>query len=233
MADPFILLWFEGPLQSWGCRSRYWRRETLDFPTRSGVLGLICCARGASGEQVEWLDQMASHGQNVLCFAKKQDAGQQLTDFQMVGNGYDDKDPWQTLLIPKKADGTKPVGGGAKITYRYYLQGAAFAVILQVPEALAKETSMALESPRWDVYLGRKSCAPSDLIYRGTYLTEDQARSGALAIAGQKGFQLTREVIEGFFPDRGETMTLSDVPKQFGMHKLYADRQVTVIPCQE
>ena len=46
-----LLLWLEAPLQSWGAGSRYGRRDTLPFPTRSGILGLLCCAMGRGGEQ--------------------------------------------------------------------------------------------------------------------------------------------------------------------------------------
>ena len=53
-----LLLWLEAPLQSWGADSRYGRRDTLPFPTRSGILGLLCCAMGRGGEQREWLAAM-------------------------------------------------------------------------------------------------------------------------------------------------------------------------------
>ncbi len=54
----YMLLWLEGPLQSWGGDSKFGVRDTLNFPTRSGILGLICCARGAAGPEVEWLAEM-------------------------------------------------------------------------------------------------------------------------------------------------------------------------------
>lgn len=49
MNHPYLLLWLQGPLQAWGHDSRFGRRDTLDFPTKSGVLGLVCCALGAGG----------------------------------------------------------------------------------------------------------------------------------------------------------------------------------------
>lgn len=52
MAEPYLLMWLEAPLQAWGHESRFGRRESLDFPTKSGVLGLLCCALGYGGEQV-------------------------------------------------------------------------------------------------------------------------------------------------------------------------------------
>ncbi len=48
------LLWLEAPLQTWVMTLSSGRRDSLDFPTKSGVLGLLCCARGAAGEQAEW-----------------------------------------------------------------------------------------------------------------------------------------------------------------------------------
>lgn len=117
MADSYVLLWLEAPLQSWGYESRFNRRETLGFPTRSGVLGLILCAMGAGGPQSEWLEKMSRYGQTVLAFGKKGPSRKfrenlQLVDFQMVGSAYDDSDPWETLLIPKTIEGKKAVSGG-------------------------------------------------------------------------------------------------------------------------
>lgn len=237
MADPFLLLWLEAPLQSWGFDSRYGRRDTLDFPTRSGILGLICAARGAEGPQTEWLATMATFGQRVLCyrhFAKNDSvelSSERMLDFQMVGSGYDETDPWQTLLIPKTVEGKKAVGGGSKMTYRYYLQDVAFAVIIQVSEKLGLEIEAALKRPRWDIYLGRKSCAPTDLVYRGRFSSEEAAAQAAQAIASSKGLVQTKDVLDGYFPEKGETLTLHDVPLQFGVEKRYKDRLITIIPC--
>ena len=41
MANPYLLLWLEAPLQAWGHDSKFGRRDSLDFPTKSGVLGLL------------------------------------------------------------------------------------------------------------------------------------------------------------------------------------------------
>ncbi|MDA8138306.1 MAG: type I-E CRISPR-associated protein Cas5/CasD [Desulfobacteraceae bacterium] len=130
MDTQYLLLWLEAPLQSWGSDSKFGRRDTLPFPTRSGVLGLVLCAMGASGEQHEFLARMAPLRQTVISYAhaRKKDNGQPekrasdvlLRDFHMVGSGYDDNHPWQTLHIPKTVEGKKAVGGGTKMTYRYY-----------------------------------------------------------------------------------------------------------------
>ena len=133
-----LLLWLEGPLQSWGADSRYGARTTLPFPTRSGVLGLLCSATGRRGEQRDWLAHMASLGQTVRSYTRVHNdriyKAPILVDFHMVGSGYDSDDPWQNLHTPKTSEGKKPVGSGAKMTYRHYLQDSAFACALEVPE---------------------------------------------------------------------------------------------------
>ncbi len=234
MNDPYLLLWLEAPLQSWGHDSKFGRRDSLDFPTKSGVLGLLCCARGAGGKQVEWLARWAKRDMRVHAYVSVNKQGEALPrhplmrDFQMVGSGYNEKDPWQCLLIPKKADGKKAVGGGAKLTYRYYLQDMAFAIALQGPEEELLELQDALKNPVWDLYLGRKSCVPTEFIDQGIHADAEQARDRSGHLAATKNRSLTFTVLQGEF--EGEVLTLSDVPLQFGEHKLYRDRRVTILP---
>ena len=145
----------------------------------------------------------------------------------MVGSGYNDKDKWEKLLIPKTLEGKKSVGGGTKLTYRYYLQDMAFSAILQLPKNEAEAIAEALCSPIWDVYLGRKNCVPTDIIYRGLYPNETEALEASEVIASDKGRTEEFTVREGKY--EGEVFSLNDVPIQFGLEKKYRERQVTVI----
>ena len=233
MADKYLLLWLEAPLQAWGHDSKFGRRDSLDFPTKSGVLGLLCCARGAGGEEVEWLAQFASLDMRVLAFVSegknKNEVIRQplMMDFQMVGSGYDDKDPWQNLLIPKKNDGGKPDNSpGTKMTYRYYVQDMTFAVLLQVPQTFVNEITEALCNPVWDLYLGRKNCVPTEFIYQGVFDSIERAITAGNLKAKAKNKALAFKVLQGEY--EGEIITLNDVPLQFGGHKKYRDRRVTV-----
>lgn len=235
MSESCLLLWLEAPLQSWGHDSRFGRRDTLDFPTKSGVLGLLCCALGAGGEQREWLTYWGNQAMTVEAFVRVGTDGKPLPreallrDFHMVGSGYDDKDLWQSLLIPKTSEGKKAVGGGTKMTYRYYLQDIAFAVALAGNRAELEQLQAALESPVWDLYLGRKSCVPTDFIGRGVFANEEEAFAGARRLAEEKGRAPTFRVVEG--EHEGEVIGLNDVPISFGEHKRYRDRLVTIVPC--
>jgi CRISPR system Cascade subunit CasD len=240
MSNSYLLLWFEAPLQSWGADSKFGRRDTQNFPTKSGVLGLLCSALGAGGEQRELLADFSVLGQTAISFARgkqttegviKQDREPLLRDFHMVGSGYDDQDPWASLLIPKTSEGKKAVGGGTKMTYRYYLQDAAFAVVLEVPADKVETIAQALQNPTWDVYLGRKNCVPTDFIYRGVFDNETAAIEHAVSIASQKDRIEDFRVLHGALGDgeADEVFTINDVPVQFGEDKRYRDRQVSLI----
>lgn len=240
MRNPYILLWFEAPLQSWGVDSKFGRRDTLAFPSKSAVLGLICAALGAGGEQLTLLAEFAALDQTVVSFAVikqtedgpiKQDREPLLCDFHMVGSGYEDQDPWVSLLTPKTSEGKKAVGGGTKMTYRYYLQDAAFAVALEVPIDKAKIIAESLQNPVWDIYLGRKNCVPTDFIFRGIFEDEAAVLIQANIIAKQKNRIEDFRVMHGSHAENeaDEVFTINDVPVQFGEDKRYRDRQVSLI----
>ena len=145
----------------------------------------------------------------------------------MVGSGYDDKDPWASLLIPKTREGKKAVGGGTKMTYRYYLQDMAFAVLLQAPAAEAEAMQAALRAPVWDLYLGRKNCVPTEFIGQGVFSTSEEALVTASTLAEAKKRIVSFRVRQGEH-EGDEIVSLNDVPLQFGTDKRYRDRRVTV-----
>ena len=61
------------------------------------------------------------------------------------------------------------VGGGTKMTYRYYLQDMAYAVALQGPHSELQALAEALQNPVWDLYLGRKTCVPTEFVCQGVH----------------------------------------------------------------
>lgn len=239
MDKKYILLWIEAPLQAWGTDSKFGRRDTLPFPTKSGVLGLVLCAMGASGPQNELLAKLSSGSLQVASYVQSKpgkDAqacikgGKEplLRDFHMVGSGYDDKDIWQKLLIPKTSEGKPAVGGGSKMTYRYYLQDACFAAVLEVPADMKDSISDALQNPVYDLYFGRKNCVPAERIFQGSFESIAEAWQKAGVLAQDKQLLEDFRVLDG--EHDGDMMTLTDVPIQFGDVKKYCDRRVTVVP---
>ena len=222
----YLALHLAGPLQAWGDSSRFDLRETLPFPTKSGICGILLAASGDSGPQCELLEQLAEAELTIFSIGGKQ---AKLHDFHMVGNGYDESDKWQKLNAPKKSDGSTPVGGGARLTHRYYLQDADFWAVYALPDELAEKFAAALQKPVFDLYLGRKNCAPTEMICGGLFESEECAFERVREYVGSKGSPEVT-VIRDAKPGEDDTFYLNDVPVQFGSHKRYRDRCVKMEP---
>lgn len=144
-----VYLRLEGPLQSWGDTSKFVIRRTMDAPTKSGVLGMICCAMGLS--RAEARARLADL--NALAMGVRIDRpGTQWWDYHTVGAG---------IGMTTAAGGVKFGAQGTIITRRVYLADASFLVALQGDETIIKQVTDALRSPKWALYLGRKSCPPA------------------------------------------------------------------------
>lgn len=219
----YVILWLEGPLQSWGDSSKYGQRETLPFPTKSGVFGMILAALGAKGSQEELLAQLADFPQKILVFS----APSKMMDFHMIGSGYNVKDPWQRLAVPRKADGGIPNTGGSKMTYRYYVQEARYAVIQGLSKELANQIVAALKHPVYSPSLGRKSCIPTEFIYQGDFASLEEAEKQATNLASDKGLEIHYEVIETATSNL-DGILVEDVPLAFGTYKKYKNRRVLI-----
>ncbi len=131
-----LLLRLEGPMQSWGYRSRFDYRDTALEPTRSGVVGLICAAVGiARGEDILRFDSMRM-------------------GVRVDKEGRPERD-YHTALDVIKADGK---GTDTVVSYRDYLADASFTVGLQSEDLqLLQDIAGALQSPKWPLFLGRKA----------------------------------------------------------------------------
>ena len=175
MAEPILLLRLEGPLQSWGVRSRWSRRDTGPEPTKSAIIGLLGCAAGIL--RPDWRadaepDRTLERWDAALQFAVRVDrAGTIETDYHTVQGRH-----WQADGKMKTAlsrSGAKPENAArepphTEVTWRDYLHDAAFLVALALKREhsagnsdLLGHLTQCLECPRWPLYLGRKSCVPS------------------------------------------------------------------------
>src|SRR5690606_38492707 len=91
---------------------------------------------------------------------------------------------------------------------------------------LVEAVAEALVKPVWDLYLGRKNCVPTEFIFQGCFDSIEPAAEAGAALAVEKRRAFALRVLQG--EHEGEVLTLNDVPLQFGPHKKYRDRQVTV-----
>ncbi|MBT1182141.1 type I-E CRISPR-associated protein Cas5/CasD [Bifidobacterium sp. CP2] len=152
-----LLLQLAGPLQSWGDSSRFVRRETRTEPTKSGVIGLLACAQGRVREDpIEDLLGL-SFGVRV------EQRGRIITDFQT-----------EKSLTRKR--NTHEYEKTMPLTYRYYLADARFLVALGAERSALESLDQALRSPRWPLYLGRRSCPPAFPVTLGIHDEYDDVR---------------------------------------------------------
>jgi CRISPR system Cascade subunit CasD len=157
---PTLAFYLDAPLQSWGASSKFQRRETGSFPTKSAVIGMVAAAFG--------IDKHVPHEAvklvpltNLLFTAVKID-GKPITrmmDFHTIGGGYEKSiSQREKMSIPQKASGAP---FGTVITRRSYLTDARFAILLDGELAVLEKVKAALENPVWGVWFGRKTCLPA------------------------------------------------------------------------
>jgi len=148
-------------MQSWGYRSRFKIRDTGLEPSKSGVVGLLCCALGRDrSESPEDLARLKMH-------VRVDRPGKVLTDFHTAGGG----------VFRGRSDYFAPTSSGAKgknpvITEKQYLVDASFLVALEGDEELLTELALSVQDPVWPLNLGRKSCPPAVPVFANLYDAE-------------------------------------------------------------
>ncbi|MDX6740251.1 type I-E CRISPR-associated protein Cas5/CasD [Actinocorallia sp. A-T 12471] len=156
-----LLLHLSGPLQSWGTGDVPANlRDSSRFPTRSGLIGLLACALGRTRDA-------KTDDLRELRFTIRVDRpGTFLRDFQTVGGGM----PRELTVIT--AEGKRRSAETATVVSdRYYRQDAAFTVLVEGPSDTLTACADAVRSPRWPLYLGRRSCPPDAPLF--LVLTDD------------------------------------------------------------
>lgn len=139
----------KSPLQSWGLVSHFDTRDTSGFPSKSGVVGLLCSALGIQrGDEVS-IEELA--GLKMSAIRTKD--GILHTDFHTVGHKHT-----HSMHQLRTADGKAKQGA---VTYRDYLVDAEFIVVLTGAASVIDRCSKALDNPKWSVHLGRRSCIPT------------------------------------------------------------------------
>lgn len=147
-----LLIKLAGPLQSWGCDSRFTERKTRHEPTKSGVVGILSAALGRRREDP--IDDLAG----LPIMVRVDQPGRYERDFQTAHTRKFDK-----------ASGMWVFDKSLPLSYRYYLADAVFVVGIEVPEGMLDELSTALVHPAFPLYLGRRSCPPAEKLLIGTF----------------------------------------------------------------
>ncbi len=191
-----LLLRLAGPLQAWGDASRFTRRDTGRYPTKSGVLGLLAAADGR--RRTDAIEDLAR-----LRFGVRVDQpGQLQRDFQTAIN-------WTT-------------GKSMPLSYRYYLADSIFVAGVEGDSNLLRGLAEALEHPAFPLYLGRRSCPMTGQVSLGLaeLPLEDALRSQGWHAA--PWYRRTQErtvelelVVDALENDPDPVETRRDVPQSY------------------
>lgn len=156
-----ILLRLAGPMQAWGVSSRFSIRETLNEPTKSGTIGLLCAALG-------WDRAAPTH---LLAGHERPLAELAALPFgvRVVQGGIQRRDyhtAQQVLRAKAKIRPGKPITSsdlqGTVLSERYYLSDAYFLAGFESDDlALLEALDASLAHPHWPLALGRKAFVPS------------------------------------------------------------------------
>lgn len=215
-----LVLRLAAPLQSWGVLSTFEERDTLAFPTRSGLIGMFAAAAGL--RRGAPLDRYAA-----LRFTIRIDRpGLRIVDFHTIGGGM-------ARGVPTADGGRRPY---AVVTRRHYLSDAVFVVAVEGEPELIEEIGRALAAPRWQVFLGRRSCPPNQpFILRHTAADPVDELLHKVPVA--PSFERRRsdqrlkplDIVRAADNDGGERTVLADDPVSFApLSREYAQRSIAV-----
>lgn len=141
---PTLLMRLRAPMMSWGDHSQFGHRDSRREPTKSAVIGLLCAALG----RPRWdpVDDLAALKMGVRINKE----GILQRDYHTIQDNIRDKSKAETTLSD-----------------RYYVADGDYLVGLEGGAELLSQLDVALQTPHWQLYLGRKSFIPSHPIRVG------------------------------------------------------------------
>jgi CRISPR system Cascade subunit CasD len=165
-----LALNLSGPLQSWGSINKFRTRDTLPYPSLSGLYGLARAALGHGREtpleEVRWL-------MNLKMAVRIDDKGKVFSDYHTI-NEYPKILGADALFSKKEQTKKVPTGSGKPwaasstlITERAYRTDATYLWLIEGREQEIDQLAYAFFSPEWQLSLGRKKCIPDWLFVLG------------------------------------------------------------------
>lgn len=192
----FLILRLQGAMQAWGRPTLEEWRPTHNFPTRSGIVGIIGACLGIERNEVGLLYDLSHSFRFVARLDMRPFPMRKIVDFHTV------KKP---RLAPQS---TRKLG---IVTEREYLCDAQFSLALEfVAEARysLEQVREAVQRPVYTPFLGRKSCPLGQPLYFGTIQAQDLLAALSLVepddgpIYSEVKFSQAREMVVRDIPTR-------------------------------
>jgi len=161
IAENTLFLRLAGAMQSWGTSSRLQLRRSDAYPSKSGVLGMVLCAKGVPRE-----DSPKELGPltPLLMGVRVDLAGTLDWDYHTAGAKIGIRTAKGKI---KRTGNTKDGPIETLLSRREYLYDASFLVGLHGCADAVSACARALEDPVWPVFLGRKCCVPAERVFAG------------------------------------------------------------------
>lgn len=214
----FLILKLHGPMQSWGEHTFEGLRPSANFPTRSGILGLLGACLGIERNDCERLQQLAdSVGMAVRVderFMSRKDGSSRplrvvkMTDYHTV------KDARMDYIGLKKHETIQ--------TWREYLYDTGFTVALwNHPNSTLSldEFEKAVKRPHFTPYLGRRSCPISRPLFQARFESQDVLK--ALEVIFPHVGTIYSEAMISDRMKRVRDVPLIHQPRQFAGRNIY------------
>lgn len=214
----YLILKLHGPMQAWGEHTFEGHRPSANFPTRSGLLGLLGACLGIGRTEREKLQALAdSIGMAVRvdtrCLTGREGRVKRLrqlkiTDYHTVKDArkeYTGLDKHETIQ-----------------TWREYLLDAEFTVALwNVPQAAIDldEIEQAVRQPYFTPYLGRRSCPLARPLFAASLQAENVLN--ALKNVEPNGGVVYSEEKADVRMMRVRDVPLINQPRQFAARNVY------------
>lgn len=153
----FLLLRFDAPMQSWSVCGRHQKiNVTADFPTKSGVVGILAACLGIERGEYQKLQQLSDSLSYSTATLSRPSVAE---DFQAT------RSPEKQRIVKKQ-----------------YLCDASFLVAISHPDI--DLLAAAVKNPVFIPYFGRKSYMPSRPLFEAVVEAENEI--AALLLNGPK-----------------------------------------------
>lgn len=214
----YLILKLHGPMQAWGEHTFEGLRPSANFPTRSGLLGLLGGCLGIGRNEYGRLEALAdSVGMAVRVDTRQVSRKDQsllpvkmvkMTDYHTV------KDAREDYTGLKSHDTIQ--------TWREYLYDAEFTVALWARDNAVislDELEEAVKKPHYTPYLGRRSCPLARPLFHSCATGTDVV-DALNKVAPQGGAIYSEEQISGQMK-RVRDVPLIRQPRQFAGRNIY------------
>jgi len=214
----FLILKLHGPMQAWGEHTFEGLRPSANFPTRSGLLGLLGACLGIARNERERLQAFADSVGMAVRVDKRQITGKdgatrmlrmvKVTDYHTV------KDARVDYAGLKSHETIQ--------TWREYLYDAEFTVVIwSRPNSLLglDDLEQAVKHPHFTPYLGRRSCPISRPLFHSRVHASNELE--ALKTVMPSGGTVYSEEKADARMIRMRDVPLIHQPRQFAGRNLY------------